>query len=715
MRHIKDKLYNYYVCRDERIRYEYERYVIEHMEEHRLFRTRHWKLLFKLNWFYGVRKQSGPYMYLDMDMNRISNSDGCVENDGSSDKNTSLIVKDNNKEKINKKSNQVKSIKPYFYMKSLLSYDVISFDVFDTLLFRPFLNPYDMFIMLENDFKLLNFDKIRRDAAKKATLISECEHGNSEITIFDIYSEIEKKTGIPKEKGISLEFDLEKRMCKSNPYMKQVFSMLKDQGKTIIAVSDMYYPEYMIKELLERNGFNGIDKIFVSCDYHTGKSDRLFEFVRKHFPNKSIIHIGDNKNKDVNMPEKYGIKAILYPNVNENGIAHGKGMAGVIRSAYEGVVNTALLKDMDDVSPQYEYGYKYGGICALGFCQWIYKKAASKAVEKVLFVSRDGYILNKVYHKFFSQNQSIYVYWSRMAGLKIAPEYDKATFIQDTLYRRKNDSNPLTICEWIDMLGYTFLKDELIKYSLRESDLVIENNIHIIEKLINDNWDLIVEWSSNNDYAAREYWKRVIGSSNRVMLVDLGWQGQSMMLLKWLIEKKWEIDCEVSISLFASCSSHDNGNQAFLLNNSLDVYAFSQSFNKDIYDVFRNCHNGRVKSMFELFFQAPHPSFDSYCLSNDNKIEYNFSIPEVENYKYINRIHSGMIDFCERYYSFFSNDLYMLNIEGSDALTPFLKILNNPKYITKTLGDMIFPLDVIFDDYDLKNHKFIDVMRDSWT
>ena len=65
MRKIKDKLYDYFVRKNERVRYEYERYVIEHIEEHKRHRIRHIILLLKLNWFYRVLHKDASYIYWD--------------------------------------------------------------------------------------------------------------------------------------------------------------------------------------------------------------------------------------------------------------------------------------------------------------------------------------------------------------------------------------------------------------------------------------------------------------------------------------------------------------------------------------------------------------------------------------------------------------------------------------------------------------------------
>ncbi len=58
--YLKNKLYDFFVRKNRRVCYEYERYVREHIEEHHLHRLAHIKLLIKLNWFYRIKKENTP-------------------------------------------------------------------------------------------------------------------------------------------------------------------------------------------------------------------------------------------------------------------------------------------------------------------------------------------------------------------------------------------------------------------------------------------------------------------------------------------------------------------------------------------------------------------------------------------------------------------------------------------------------------------------------
>ena len=128
---IKDKLYNFFVRKNGRVWYEYERYVREHLQEHYLHRFRHFKLLIKLNWFYRVKKENTPYLYWDEPL--------------APKENALKSITYNNNELTNSKwtcntfweseSKSYSSWKEVHLVKRFLEYEYVVFDIFDTLIY----------------------------------------------------------------------------------------------------------------------------------------------------------------------------------------------------------------------------------------------------------------------------------------------------------------------------------------------------------------------------------------------------------------------------------------------------------------------------------------------------------------------------------------------------------------------------------------------------
>ena len=304
---------------------------------------------------------------------------------------------------------------PMHLAKGMMSYDVISFDVFDTLVLRPFASPSDLFILVGERLDIMDFCEIRIQAEREARRISELERGNREVTLLDIYRLVEEETGIDAEKGAETEFAVECSLCYANPYMAEVFRMMKGQGKTVAAVSDMYLPEEKMRLLLARCGYDGFDAILVSCDYNCSKRNGgLYDILKQRCPQR-IVHVGDNPVSDIEAAAEKGIDTRYYQNVNEAGAPFRAGdMSRLAGSAYRGIVNARLHSGRYHYSPYYEVGFVYTGLYVMGFCQWIWQYAREHRLDKILFLAREGDLYQKVFRQMHPEMPTEYVLWSRI-------------------------------------------------------------------------------------------------------------------------------------------------------------------------------------------------------------------------------------------------------------------------------------------------------------
>ncbi len=70
--------YNLFVNKNQNVKYEYERYVQENLEEHYTNRLKQWKILLNLNWHYRIKKSNKPLLYWDnyqiQQQNKINSS-----------------------------------------------------------------------------------------------------------------------------------------------------------------------------------------------------------------------------------------------------------------------------------------------------------------------------------------------------------------------------------------------------------------------------------------------------------------------------------------------------------------------------------------------------------------------------------------------------------------------------------------------------------------
>lgn len=108
----------------------------------------------------------------------------------------------------------------------LMQYEVISFDIFDTLIFRPFSEPTDLFFFLGEKLEILDFKRLRMQAEAEARTQKYKEEKHYEIKLSDIWSRLQNEIGVIKEQGMQMEQALEMEFCYANPFMQQVFTQL---------------------------------------------------------------------------------------------------------------------------------------------------------------------------------------------------------------------------------------------------------------------------------------------------------------------------------------------------------------------------------------------------------------------------------------------------------------------------------------------------------
>lgn len=183
------------------------------------------------------------------------------------------------------------------------SYDVISFDIFDTLLIRPYDKPTDLFYDIEKKEGILGFANARIIAEKEARNKYRMQE---DITLGQIYDEIEDKYKLFMAK----EMEYEETTIQVNSIVFRLFQYAKKKQKQIIIISDMYLSSNFLKRLLMNKGITGFAKLYVSSEtLETKASGNMYKYVQKdmNISEKKILHVGDNLYSDGNALYKNNI------------------------------------------------------------------------------------------------------------------------------------------------------------------------------------------------------------------------------------------------------------------------------------------------------------------------------------------------------------------------------------------------------------------------
>jgi len=202
------------------------------------------------------------------------------------------------------------------------SCEVISFDVFDTLIQRETLVPEDVFARVEVE---------ARDRGLPVQGFGDVRVKSFASDIYGIYRIVQEHYGLTDEQRdalMELELKVEREAIIPRIPVRDVFQSALDTGKRVFLVSDMYLPKEILSGILEDNGITGYERLLVSCDCGCSKQDGLFDTLLAAVDGaRGVAHIGDSIPYDIEPAEELGIKAVLIPSARDIACAYGLGQA----------------------------------------------------------------------------------------------------------------------------------------------------------------------------------------------------------------------------------------------------------------------------------------------------------------------------------------------------------------------------------------------------
>ncbi len=300
---------------------------------------------------------------------------------------------------------------------------VVSFDIFDTLLSRPYIKPTDLFLHMEETLGAAGFRDSRVEAERRAR---RRHREQADVTLDQIYGELDTRYAHLKQEELRYESEL----LYPKTDAREIYEEAVKQGKTIIAVSDMYLPQHFLEKVLREKGYTAVSRVFVSNEEGCCKSDgRLFLKVLKEMriEPSDMVHIGDNPEADKEAPKRLGIRACHRPTEVQSmfirpAMVKYKAFAEETPCLASSVLTGLYARHQAQggLSSSFaELGYHIGGPLAVGYCQHIRKVAKARGNDAILFVSRDGYALHQVYRKMYPDDiPSYYIYASRKLILR---------------------------------------------------------------------------------------------------------------------------------------------------------------------------------------------------------------------------------------------------------------------------------------------------------
>lgn len=296
--------------------------------------------------------------------------------------------------------------------------EVVSFDVFDTVLTRNIYHPHDLFLRVqarladlsrENDvFSAGSFPAARISAEAEAR---DCLAGREDISLDDILRVLVSRSGCSGEMIADLaRFEIEEEIRSAVPVASVIslLEKLRQAGKKIVFLSDMYLPAEVVEKMLGQVGaLSPQDKVYVSGSVGRKKSTgSLFQYVLEDLQIKpdQMIHLGDYLLSDFLVPRlKKGVRSfpvrLARNNIYERlwgdscHCLYCRSIAGASRAA-------RLAMPVKELNAEQRALYTLGGNVLApmitGFALATLREAQRTGVRRLYFLSRDGEVVLEI-------------------------------------------------------------------------------------------------------------------------------------------------------------------------------------------------------------------------------------------------------------------------------------------------------------------------------
>ena len=272
---------------------------------------------------------------------------------------------------------------------------LVSFDIFDTVLIRRCGKP-------DNIIVLLSLYLFPNDRAKQEAFIV-WRRNCTGFTIEDFYSKANAISFLPYNylELSDAELHIEEMQLVANLKVKKLIEEYRAKGNVIKFISDMYLPSDFLEFILRREGcFVDGDEVIVSCEWKARKENgSLFKMVRNTYNPKKWTHYGDNKNSDIRMAKRFGIKAVHvdcnYTVIEQNWIDHSFDyLEGWLLSVFAGICRASRLTT--DGNLYFQMAVDYILPLYYSYILSVFDNARQRGINRLYFSSFDNIFLMRI-------------------------------------------------------------------------------------------------------------------------------------------------------------------------------------------------------------------------------------------------------------------------------------------------------------------------------
>ena len=422
----------------------------------------------------------------------------------------------------------------------------VSFDIFDTLLLRPFYTPTDIFELLDarvtallGTIDRIDFKKHRMEAEHIARR-RFTQEGREDVVLDEIYQVLGELLKLPRKQTDQVkawEVELERRFCCPRKFAQELFHQAIVAGKRVIIASDMYLPLEVVETLLDKNGYQGYEKLYLSSDLGLTKATgNMYAHIAKdlHLEPKHILHIGDNETADVRRAKEQGWQAIHLPKCTDmlmNAVsgnyggeifqkAYGQsflhrfqvpkdfiGIRTMLAMAARKIFDNPFrsMREDSDLDGEPELlGYSVLGPHLFAIADWLHREVRQEGFDHLCFMARDGYLPMQAYEalrKIYTQApRSEYARFTRSSilPLRIKQEADWWSLSRGVVPTAKSPKN---IFDWFE----DFLTEE---EKTKGKALCEAEGVAYDQKFASlEEWDAFIRFFKKNFYHLERFRK----------------------------------------------------------------------------------------------------------------------------------------------------------------------------------------------------------------
>ncbi len=305
--------------------------------------------------------------------------------------------------------------------------DVVSFDLFDTLLVRRTHNPDLVKLPVARFISRLakaqgldwewNQVQRQRDNCEKAMRAHTGESFDDHEACYPVFmhATLEAIFGDEAdqallEKVTDYELMVENAMLVPRAAIADWLKELANNAKRVFVISDMYLPGHCLERLLEHAGILPyVEGVISSADSFLAKaSGRAYPHIAAQYDLQPSrwLHIGDNPISDGFRANELGIDTLILQDPEEHrrrAIAARQYFYSCRRPYWKGRALQQLMAPIEAEnvprSPLYIEGYNFIGPLISMFIHYVAERCREKKISKVFFLSREGWMFKQVWEK----------------------------------------------------------------------------------------------------------------------------------------------------------------------------------------------------------------------------------------------------------------------------------------------------------------------------